>query len=396
MKSLLVIGVTGLLLSCYAEYIPEVNEEEVSTYEKAYMAEYETFKQQHANDKESFKWVQPKNKKKKCEVYVGIDPNNDKTTKSDYSLYWDGECKDGYAYGLGREIETTMLTDIQQIGYYNKGKAIDYCVHLYPLNNDEIDGECRYDHNKPYHYARKSISEQNGDLQITYIAGVSGTFHSPQIYRRTHVFSDIVDNIKQYPNFSYIISDFRKDEFFDRNYQFDLRDDKTGKGNGFGFASYKNGQIGGGEIVNGTLDRRVQLPQSYIDKANSIFAEIKNEANIALEAQKKALIIKEKYKNKICGDNVKVNFMNNHEYKSICHEDERNAELKTKIDVKLAQINEAKAVKRAQLQQQQLIQENQRAEQIREAEAARREQQAARREQLQQEQNFMMMSKMFQ
>lgn len=90
-----------------------------------------------------------KNKKEECKVYVSINPNDDKTKKADYSLYWDGECKDGFAYGLGREIENTMLSNLQQIGYYDKGKATDYCTGFDPINNWEIDGECSYDFTNP-------------------------------------------------------------------------------------------------------------------------------------------------------------------------------------------------------------------------------------------------------
>ena len=119
----------------------------------------------------------------------------------------------------------------------------------------------------------------------------------------------------------------------------------------------KQGFTNAGEMSNGTLVRRVQLPQSYFNNANTIFSEIKKEANIALEAQKKALIIKEKYKNKICKDSVKVDFMDNKEYKAICKEDEKIAQLKTKIDAKLAQIEQQKQAKRQQQNEQRLIQE---------------------------------------
>ena len=49
-------------------------------------------------------------------------------------------------------------------------------------------------------------------------------------------------------------------------------------------------------------------------KSGELTEEIKNEANIALEAQRRALVIKEKYKKKICKDSVKVDFMDNNEY----------------------------------------------------------------------------------
>jgi vacuolar-type H+-ATPase subunit I/STV1 len=155
-----------------------------------------------------------------------------------------------------------------------------------------------------------------------------------------------------------MIGDFTKNEFDNRNYDFNVKEHKNGKYklNGFEFTTLKNGHINGGELINGNLIRRVQLPQSYFNKANSIFSEIKNEANIALEAQRRALVIKEKYKNKICKDSVKVDFMDNDEYKGICKEDEKIAKLKTKIDAKLAQIEQQKQQKRTAQNQQRLVQ----------------------------------------
>ena len=67
------------------------------------------------------------------------------------------------------------------------------------------------------------------------------------------------------------------------------------------------------------------------------------------------MIIKEKYKKKVCKDSVKVKFMDNDEYKAICHEDEYYTKLKQKIDTKLAQIEKQKQAKRVQLQQERLI-----------------------------------------
>jgi len=345
----------ALLLSACAGQpsIPKVEQAEVDKYEKAYMAEYEQIKQK--NYKPSFKWVQPKNKKEECKVWVSINPSDDKTTKSDYSLFWDGDCKDGYAYGLGREIENTMLSNIRQIGYYQHGKAQDYCIQFDPLNGFTRDGECSYTPDKPNHYVKTFIKDKQGDLQISYEFGVGISKNTPAMIMRTYPFYDVVEYFKIYPNFSYVIADFTKNEFDTRKYEFNIKEHKNGKFNGFGFATLKNGYTNAGEMQNGTLIRRVQLPQSYFNKANSIFSEIKREANLALEAQRKALIIKEKYKKKICKDSVQVDFMDNDEYKAICHEDEYYAKLKQKIDYKLAQIEKQKQAKRTQQQQERLI-----------------------------------------
>ena len=360
----LLVAIMYLFSGCVGQpSIPKVEEAEVGTYEKNYMSEYENIKKQNGNYKPAFKWVQPKNKKEECKVWVGYNPQDDRTIKSGYAFYWDGDCKDGYADGLGSAFETAQFADRQQIAIYSKGNPDTYCVNLDPLNGITKEGECLYYTDKPSHYVKTMVDEKGGDLKISYEFGVEMSKDAPMMFMRTYPFYDVVEYFKVYPNFSYVISDLTTNEFDNRKYEFNIIDRKTGKYNGYGFATMKQGFTNAGEMSNGTLTRRVQLPQSYFNKANSILEEIKNEANIALEAQRRALVIKEKYKKKICKDSVKVDFMDNNEYKAICKEDEKIAKLKTKIDAKLAQINQEKQAKREQMGQERLIQ-------AREAEAA--------------------------
>lgn len=374
MRVILKFFIFGILMTiisgCSGKSLPIVEQEELDKYEKSYIAEYQTTKLQNANYQPSFKWVQPKNKKEECKVYVGINPNDDRTIKSDYSLYWDGECRNGYAFNLGREIENTMLSNIQQIGYYDNGEVTDYCVQFDPINNFEFSGECSSNFNKPNHYVKKIITEKNGDLNIVFELGIMSSPNNPSMFMKTWVFFDAIEYYKVYPNYAYIISDITKSEFDVRNYEFYIKDLKTDKFNGFSFATLKDGSVKAFETIDGNFVRNVELPQSYFNKANSILTEIRNEVNIALEAQRRALIIKEKYINKICKDTVKVDFMDNNEYKAICKEDEKNAQLKIKIDAKLAQIAQQKQAKRQQRNEERLIQ-------AREAEAMAAKRQAS-------------------
>ena len=97
----LLVATMYLFSGCVGQpSIPKVEEAEVGTYEKNYMSEYENIKKQSENYKPAFKWVQPKNKKEECKVWVGYNPQDDRTIKSGYAFYWDGDCKDGYADGL--------------------------------------------------------------------------------------------------------------------------------------------------------------------------------------------------------------------------------------------------------------------------------------------------------
>lgn len=338
--------------------IATISEEEAFKYEKKYLAEYEKIKEQNKNFESPFKWIQPKNKKEQCKVYVGINPNDDKTLKSDYVLYWDGECKEGYASGLGREIEKTMLTELYQIGFYEGGKPIDYCTNSRPLEGIQCDGECSYSSSKPNHYVKTTINDKQGELEIIYRMGVTMSKNTPMMIVDTSPFISVMEYQKTYPNFGYIFENFRNDEFDTKNLQFHMRtrqNDKISE-NGFGFVSLKQGGINAGEVVNDSLVRRVQLPQSYFNNVDNIYKEIVTHVNIALDAQKKALIIKEKYKNKICQDSIKVSFMDNKEYKDICNEEKKNVELNKKINDKLIQIEQQKQAKRAQINQERLIQ----------------------------------------
>ncbi len=335
--------------------LPKIDEMEVQKYERNYLAEYDKIKQQNLNYKDSFKWIQPKNKKEKCKIYVSINPKDDKTIKANYKLFWDGKCKNGYAYGLGREIETTLYTNIQQIGYYEGGKAKEFCSFIDPLNNITKEGTCSYNIKKPNYSVTTKILDENGNLEINYTLENSGTTSSPALFVQMSPFSNVQTYIKAYPNFAYIITDLSKEEFDNRNFHFTIAK-KPGKSNGFGFETLKQGGTISGEVSNGNLIRRVILPQSYFNKVSAIFDEIKQSANISLEAQKRALIIKNKYKKRICKKNIKVPFMNNKEYKDICNEDKKFKHLKIKIDQKLAQINKLRQEKRNQINTQRLIQ----------------------------------------
>ena len=353
---LFIFGIMIATISgCVGNSLPMAKQEEIDKYEKSYITEFETIKQNNANSEERFKWIQPLNKKQDCKVYVGIDPNNDKTIKSDYALYWDGECKNGFAHGLGREIEHTMIENLEQIGFYENGKAIDYCTFFSKLKNIETNGQCIYDKNKASNLVHTRYSEKNGDLEVFYTILRNMTNNEPYLAIMTSPFKDATQYVKSYPNYSYRIIDYSKDAFDNRNFEF-ITFNQNNKANGFSFAILKNGSILGGEFSNGTLLRRVQIPQSELNKANNILSEIRNVANVALDAQDKALIIKEKYKNKICKDSVKVDFIDNNDYKAICKEDQSKTQLRAKIDAKLAKIEQQKQAKRQDQNQQRLIQ----------------------------------------
>jgi len=348
----MLISGTLLLSACVGQpNIPKVTEKEVLKYETQYLKEYEKIKQDY-KDNTIIKWIQASNKKEPCKMFVGTSIENDRTKDSDYKVFWDGQCKNGYAYGLGREFERGTLTDMEAIAIYSgKKEEPQYYIQKYNLQNVRIEGDLT----KGY-IVRTIIDDKNMNFNIRYQYGYfSHDKSKPVLITNSSPLNNNISYIKGYPNFAYQILDFQNNEFDNRLWEMDTLNSNH-KIHGYSLALFKQKYRKGGEFLNGTMIKEVDIPYNYYQKTMSIWNEIKQAGQKAIQAQNKALLVKKQYKKKICKDNVKVDFIDNDEYKAICHEDEYYAKLKQKIVTKLAQIEKQKQAKRTQQQQERLIQ----------------------------------------
>lgn len=347
-NSYLIVMVIVLLSSCTS--IPTVDENEAFKYERKYLAEYEQLKN-NTYDLLLVKWIQPTNKKISCKVYVGTTSiEGDRTLDDNYKIYWDGGCKNGYASGLGREFKRGTILNMDSLAIYQgKQQKPQYFIQTYHLDNQTLEGNL----NNGY-FVRTVINEDSFNFNINYWSGFFGSDKKPySLITHSSPFSDNSTYLKKYLNFSYLIHDMSKNEFEKKDYQFNML--HNGKVNGFGFSTPKVGATVSGEKINGNIVRKVNLPDSYFTKISQVINEVKKAGQKAINAQKHALKVKKQYMNKICKKTVSVNFIDNNEYKKICNESEYYTNLKEKIDVKLAQINEQKQQKRERLNQQKLI-----------------------------------------
>jgi hypothetical protein len=359
-----IFGLFVFISEIYAETsLPTISEEEANKYEVEYLKEYEELKKT-PNDS-IVKWIQPKNKKEACKIYVETNSQDDYTLKDNYVLYWDGECKDGYANGLGREMEYRDYSYHYQIGIYKNGKAEDYCVQINEAEGSILEGECFYSQDKVNYSVWTRLKDKEGDVSIKYSYGARRINTTPALLIDSSPLEDYILFRKIYKNFLYRIIDTTQDEFDKKNYLFQIMAKKMSDNfvlNGFAFQKNKDGSRIDGEYINNKLERKVSLPESYINKASHILSEIKEAGDKALAAQEKARIIKTKYKMKICKEKVKVNYMDNEEYKAICQEDKKFEELRIKINQKLDRLNLVKQQKLQQLNEEKRLKVQQNAD----------------------------------
>lgn len=327
----------------------------IASYEINYLKEYDNILKISPKNKTTY--IQPINKKEPCKVWFGYTEENKWFKEDSYKIFWDGRCKNGYADGLGREIEKDDLMDKWGIAIYKKGIPTYYIVNDVLRNNvyEGIDNQ-----NEDMSYGvRTIISEKSNDIDITTIAMQENNKDKTVLFSRTSPFwNGTYQYIKGYPNFEYVYNNLQNNDEANLDFEFFISDRKNK--NGWAIAKPRNQNNVTGEFVENKFNS-FQLPTSYNKKADSIIKEVYNAQQKAFSAQEQAQLVKKQYKKRICKDSVKVNFMDNEDYKAICN-NTKDLEILAKVNKKLNKISEAKIAK---LEQQRFEQQQQKEEQHR-------------------------------
>ncbi len=150
MKMLLAILSTLLLFGCASRVdlaYPEakmVSDETVASLHEPYIKKFSTTKQSYIAKVE---WVQPINRNEPCLIYSSVDVNEEYLSfRNNFHAMWDGECRDGYAYGLG--LEFVYYDDVEgfALAEYSGGKTTPmYYTHKYSNDNYTWQGDINAD-----------------------------------------------------------------------------------------------------------------------------------------------------------------------------------------------------------------------------------------------------------
>lgn len=255
------------------------------------------------------KWIQPANKNISCKIYsdfyIGTDPISTKN-----KVFWDGDCKNGYAYGMGREFVKGEMIDQESLAEYTGGMirptyylTMDKLNHFLTIGDADsgmfITKELR---NNEYGTYIESKT-YNIDFQNT---GAVYTMSEVTYAPKTIIFD--VGTSMNNPNYtliSYSRNPYIKSEFNDISYHFTIK-------------ALTNNRF---STINSLTRDAVSLPRPYLENVEKLVPkmamEIKaSKANIEFSESKIRY-----YKSLICNSSKGVSFMNNSEYYDICHSD---------------------------------------------------------------------------
>jgi len=316
----------------------KINLERIAAYEIDYMNEHNKL----LNNKPEYKsaYVQPSNKKESCKIYMGYTEGDEYFKEDSWKVYWDGNCKNGYATGLGREIEKADMTDKWQIGIYKKGKAKGYLIQKDILNNQLIEG---LDNDDISYLVVTNIKIKQNDIDVTTIAGERNSKKGINLLASNSPFwNGSYMYAKEYMGFRYMYINNQTNDSTNLEFDFFIETPKNGK-NGWAFSKYRGTALVSGEWINNKASH-LNLPKKYNDKADAIIKEVSVAQQKAYLAQEQAQKVKKQYLKRICKNKVKVDFMDNDEYKEICNS-KYDQEIFAKINEKMKKITDTKNAK---------------------------------------------------
>lgn len=312
MKKLILLTTYILLTGC-ANGPKTLSYADASAFERALLAQKTT-----TTEVPERLYVQPANKKEACK----LPTTQDQLDRPNFRAYWDGECKNGFAFGLGRDIaisDTHHLEEItihdgtgnnwsqpsvnydyvnNLIGYSVGGSTFPAGTKLSEKMDNSVSGF------NAYHQLR--VVDEHGNIFVVY----SSAFHPQRTYLNTRIDGAI----------SYRFTDYSAKPLVDQTapvFTVETIDPKNNISGGVAIARYADGSVRHFKINNGTKEL-VSLPAKYTSHLSEKYQEILNATSQASTNLQKAQQIEREYLFKACNGKGSVEGLDMATYMKIC------------------------------------------------------------------------------
>ena len=318
-------------------FLPRISEEEAFAVANEYLANSKSKPSPIENELEV--WTQPSNKSISCKVCVVTQKDNNITNSIGYKIYWDGACKNGYAYGLGREVVKSSTEYFDNISLYSgkKERPTEFSSKNFSQNSYRTYGLID---SKDENIFSSGISDEGNDnININYLK--QNKKNGSTLIIKKNLIKNSIIIIKDDKNgFVYRISTypFNKNGVFK---SFDMFDTESLNIVGFISLQFMDKSWRHFRVENGNLGKEVKLPESRL----KLITDIEHEADVVFRkssnVEKFSKHITERYQQMIKDGEVKNNFMNKKDYMSIFEERKQLEKLNNIITEKINSINDA-------------------------------------------------------
>ncbi len=261
-------------------------------------------------------YIQPVNKSEPCK----LPSSQDQLNRNNFRGFWDGQCKNGFAFGLGRDISISDTHHVEEITIYgDDGKIIDSPV----VNYDFVHNMAayRFIRNQALEnvFFHEKIKNELGNFSISYELGLTNgvgdgqiTYWSPLSPEVTYI------NIKNNVVYRYMenklagIANSTNPVMLSQTLE-----KSSGMAGGFGIVLYANGQAR--HFKEGSSQPElVILPQEYTSEISMRYQEIVNTQTKISKDIEKAKIMEKEYLYLACNGTHKIYNLDKNIANKIC------------------------------------------------------------------------------
>lgn len=384
--------VAGTLLSFGALISTAAHAQQVKSLSYAEAAAFEKWLQgnEYSPLREELVYTQPVNKKVACK----LPSSSDQLSRNNFRAYWDGQCKNGYAFGLGRDIAISDTHHVEEITIHDgTGQSkVNTPSVVYDYVNKQVVYSIVGEYFPSKRVFSESIQNSMNGFNVVYEAGkveASGK----QFFIQFSPFSPFRTFLNIERQVTYKFTEHTMPAIVDPSsatFAAELINSTTRIPGGVAFVRYGNDQVKHFQ-VDGAQKTQVTLPTEYVLHLNEkLTAAAQNTANIDVE---RARQIEREYLHLACNGKYTINGLDKAVSTKICTwRDEFKVPYQsalTKYNTELAQMK----LKAEVAQQQRQFQQQQwaTAQQINAQQAAAQAQLAAQQEALNRQQSHLAM-----
>jgi len=249
-------------------------------------------------------YIQPLNKNEPCKLLT----TKEQLERKNFRAYWDGQCKNGYAYGLGRDIAISDTHHVEEISIYD-GNGDNFNGPI--VNYDFVNNAVRYT------MASKTFPAMFGFGEF-----IQKDFNGFNVMYSTRTLDDsgnLLETLETPLKIGHeLFNDDRRIIYKFRDntaapivdpsapiFIAETLDSKSKRPGGFAIVRYGNGQIRHFKVKDGQHEP-VTLPEEYLATVNRKYNEVTSAYRDASSKIENVRRMEREYLHMACSDSYKI------------------------------------------------------------------------------------------
>ena len=262
-------------------------------------------------------FVQPVNKKEACK----LPTSQDQMERRNFRAYWDGACKNGYAFGLGRDIAISDTHHLEEITIHNGTSSnLDAPLVTYDFVNTKVFYRSPTGKFPASAWMEEEIQNSAGGFFVMFTTGIIDELGNSSAVRASPLRSNRV-LLNDRRNIIYRFTDGAGVPVLDPSavsFTAETLDPKTNLPGGVAIVAHGNGQVRHLKL-NGASPESVVLPVQYVNELSEKLKSTQDAVTAAQPSIERARQIEREYLYLACNGKHVIDGLDRQAATKICN-----------------------------------------------------------------------------